>query len=403
MKKNYSQSLSLFAVLFALFSISARAQIIQTFTYTGAIQPFVVPPCVTTMTIEANGAQGGGGGGLGARMSGVFAVTPGQTINVLVGGAGIISQNQVGNGGGGGSFVVLSNGTPLCIAGGGGGTAHNASNGNYALIGGQIGTAGQVGQFQGAGNGGANGTGGFESYTTGSPSVPNGGGGGGLLTNGGSSGSAFGGAAFVNGGAGGNSTGGFGGGGGSNLFIYGCGLSPHGGCGGGGYSGGGAGGSNCNGAGGGGGSFNSGSNQVNTAAINSGNGMVRFSYFFAGNLTSATATPTLICSGGTTTLNSGGGQVSYTWSPGGSTSTSLVVSPNVNTVYTVQGTNAQGCVSSATLAISVNPALPSLTVTNSGSLGICAGKTATLTASGAITYTWAGGVTPTNGNSFVPA
>jgi hypothetical protein len=243
----------------------------QTFNYTGNIVNFTVPAGVTNITIETRGAQGGSGGGKGARMIGDFTVTPGQILQILVGQQGGVAPNQVGNGGGGGSFVV-SNNIPLCIAGGGGGTAHNSSNGSYQLIGGTTSQNGQVGQYSGGGAGGTGGSGGGESYTPGA--IPNGGGGGGFSGDGGSSGAANGGKSFQNGGAGGSSTGGFGGGGGSNLFIYGCGSSPHGGSGGGGYSGGGAGGANCNGAGGGGGSFNSGTNQSNTPAFQSGDGQI---------------------------------------------------------------------------------------------------------------------------------
>jgi hypothetical protein len=249
-----------------------------TLTYSGQIVNWTVPAGVNTINILANGAQGGGGGGFGARMQGDFNVIPGQVLKILVGQMGGLSQNQVGNGGGGGSFVTLSDDTPLLVAGGGGGTAHNTTNGNYQFIGGVVGPDGMPGQFNMAGAGGVGGNGGEEGYTDAFPSVPNGGGGGGFYTNGGSAGNANGGFAFVNGGNGGATTGGFGGGGGSNLFIYGCGLSPHGGSGGGGYSGGGAGGYNCYGAGGGGGSFNSGANQNNLAAANSGNGSVTLSY-----------------------------------------------------------------------------------------------------------------------------
>jgi len=244
--------------------------------YSGQIVNWTVPAGVTSLTMTANGGQGGGNGGFGARMSGTFTVIPGQVLDILVGQMGMISQNSVGNGGGGGSFIVLSNGTPLLIAGGGGGTAHDQTNGNYQFIGGQTGTSGMVGQFDNAGAGGIAGNGGAEGYTT--WGIPNGGGGGGLYTNGGSAGNAHGGLAFENGGTGGPITGGFGGGGGSDLFIYGCGSSPHGGSGGGGYSGGGAGGYNCYGAGGGGGSYNSGTNQNNIAGINSGNGSVTLTY-----------------------------------------------------------------------------------------------------------------------------
>src|SRR6218665_3202063 len=94
----------------------------QTFNYTGNIQTFIVPPCTSTMMIEARGAQGGGDGGKGARIVGVFNVTPGQVFKILVGRAGsAASPAQAGNGGGGGSFVTDMMNVPFIVAGGGGG------------------------------------------------------------------------------------------------------------------------------------------------------------------------------------------------------------------------------------------------------------------------------------------
>ena len=52
------------------------------FVYTGAMQSFTVPAGVTSITIQALGAQGGGNGGLGAKMTGTFTVTPGQVLQV---------------------------------------------------------------------------------------------------------------------------------------------------------------------------------------------------------------------------------------------------------------------------------------------------------------------------------
>ena len=55
----------------------------QTLSYTGSLQTFTVKSCVTSITIDAYGAQGGGtssgnpAGGKGARMSGTFAIAGG--------------------------------------------------------------------------------------------------------------------------------------------------------------------------------------------------------------------------------------------------------------------------------------------------------------------------------------
>ncbi|MBK8608455.1 MAG: hypothetical protein IPL84_00440 [Chitinophagaceae bacterium] len=68
----------------------------QTFNYTGGLQTFTVPAGVTSISIGAfgaqgtsgtpNGAQAGGSGGMGAEVSGTLAVTPGQVLNIYVGG-----------------------------------------------------------------------------------------------------------------------------------------------------------------------------------------------------------------------------------------------------------------------------------------------------------------------------
>jgi hypothetical protein len=97
-----------------------------------------------------------------------------------------------------------------------------------------------------------------------------------------------------------------------------------------------------------------------------------------------------ICFGQSFTLNPSGAST-YTYSSG-----SAVVSPTTTTSYTITGTSAQGCVSSAgaVATITVN-SLPVITV-NSGS--ICQGQNFTLTPGGASTYTYSSGsaiVTPT--------
>jgi len=56
----------------------------------------------------------------------------------------------------------------------------------------------------------------------------------------------------------------------------------------------------------------------------------------------------MICFGQVAVL-SASGAVNYTWNPGASTSSSISVSPTVTTVYTITGTNANGCISSATI------------------------------------------------------
>lgn len=106
--------------------------------------------------------------------------------------------------------------------------------------------------------------------------------------------------------------------------------------------------------------------------------------------------PSSVCSGSYIVLNASGG-TSYTWSPGGSHSSSIIVSPSVSTCYTLSGSNCSG-VSSAVKCVSVNPS-PTITVV--GNTTVCAGSGASLTASGASTYTWYTGIGTFTGSSVV--
>ena len=100
----------------------------NTFNFTGTIVTDVVATA-GTYHIAVFGAQGGTGysthpGGLGADIEGDVVLTQGETIEIVVGGAGTSGTSSSAGGGGGGSFVLaINNGTivPLVIAGGGGG------------------------------------------------------------------------------------------------------------------------------------------------------------------------------------------------------------------------------------------------------------------------------------------
>ncbi len=94
-----------------------------------------------------------------------------------------------------------------------------------------------------------------------------------------------------------------------------------------------------------------------------------------------------LCAGQSTALTGNGG-LTYSWNPGGLTGTVVNVSPLATTTYTVVGTNANGCNSSSTKLVTVNP-LPSVgTTVTPASASICAGSSATITGTGANTYTW---------------
>lgn len=236
--------------------------------------------------IEALGAQGGSGGGLGASVTGTFNLTAGQELLIVAGqqGEAVQSSSNAGSGGGGGTFVVLADSnTPLLVAAGGGGfTSTFLGNDalNPAISNGQGGTTGaSTSGAPGAtgGNGGLPGQ--IDCCLSGNIG---GGGGGGFFTNGGDGSSGpSGGVAFLNaalGGQGISTSGGFpgtgtghGGFGGGAGAVWDNAVRSGGG---GGYNGG-------EGAtyftyihGAGGGSLNTGTDQINTTGANSGNGQV---------------------------------------------------------------------------------------------------------------------------------
>jgi uncharacterized repeat protein (TIGR03803 family) len=91
-----------------------------------------------------------------------------------------------------------------------------------------------------------------------------------------------------------------------------------------------------------------------------------------------------ICEGSSATLTANGG-VTYNW--GSTTVAVLVVSPIVSAIYSVQGTDANGCKSQASKFITVNP-LPTITVNNGV---ICPGDFFVIVPSGAVSYTYSSG------------
>jgi hypothetical protein len=97
-----------------------------------------------------------------------------------------------------------------------------------------------------------------------------------------------------------------------------------------------------------------------------------------------TASASIICAGQTTTLTASGAST-YSWSSGPATP-AISVSPTVTTTYSVVGTGVNSCTNTSVRTITVN-ALPIVSASPSATM-ICTGQTATLTASGASSYTW---------------
>jgi gliding motility-associated-like protein len=102
-----------------------------------------------------------------------------------------------------------------------------------------------------------------------------------------------------------------------------------------------------------------------------------------------------ICIGGNATLTASGA-TSYTWTPtatlSSGTGTSVTATPAATTTYTVTGTTGT-CTGTATATVTVVPQ-PVISV---NSQTICAGSSATLTASGATSYTWTPAATLSSG------
>ncbi|MFT5823783.1 MAG: gliding motility-associated-like protein [Crocinitomix sp.] len=145
------------AFLISFFITNVGAQ--TTFTYTGAIQTYTVPGGVTSVQVEVCGAQGQAitleqydesVGGAGGYAIGTLAVTPGEVLNIYVGGTGTEatpgwnggaaggwgtpSDGDAGPGGsGGGASDVRQGGTAygdrVIVGGGGGGGGRDYVNG----------------------------------------------------------------------------------------------------------------------------------------------------------------------------------------------------------------------------------------------------------------------------------
>jgi hypothetical protein len=405
MKKIYTRAC---LALLCTGAWNAGAQTTVTFNYTGSLQTFTVPSCVSSVTIEAYGAQGGNAsynntppGGLGAYIKGTFSVSPGQVLNILVGQKG---QNGTGGcgdlngGGGGGSFVWDPTNTtnPLIVAGGGGGSGscgYSIGGPGQATLGGTGlgGNCGNCNNGNGTGGGGAgwNGNGMGCKSSSGCGAAPP------ALSP-------------LNGGTGGS------------PWIMDCFQNGPGG-----YGGGGAGGGNCGGPGGGGGytggnaggnvlvtncstdisnggtSYNAGTNQTNTAGVQSNNGMVVITYSpgvpaNAGPITG----PLSVCAGSTVnySISTVSGATSYSWSvPGGAvinsgqgtTSISVTFGSTSGTV-SVTPNNSCGSGAAANLSVTVNS---NPTVSLGADISQCGG-TANLDAGNpGSTYLWSNNAT----------
>jgi gliding motility-associated-like protein len=110
---------------------------------------------------------------------------------------------------------------------------------------------------------------------------------------------------------------------------------------------------------------------------------------------SVSVTSATICPGGTASLVASGG-TTYSWSPGAVPTgvNTADASPAITTTYTVTGTTS-GCTDTAHAVVTVVSGL-NVTATNAS---ICAGGVASLSASGATSYTWSAGAVATGTNT----
>lgn len=100
-----------------------------------------------------------------------------------------------------------------------------------------------------------------------------------------------------------------------------------------------------------------------------------------------------VCAGQSVTLTATGA-TTYTWNNW--VVNNVAFTPNITKTYTVNGTDANGCKGTDQVVVTVNQPL-----INAGTdQTICSGQQATLTATGATSYTWTSGIT--NSTPFTP-
>jgi predicted RNA-binding protein with TRAM domain len=112
----------------------------------------------------------------------------------------------------------------------------------------------------------------------------------------------------------------------------------------------------------------------------------------------AGATPgiaTITCTNPSATLTATGGG-SYLWDDASTSATRTVSTGGIYSVTVTDATN--GCSAATTVSVGQNTTEP--TVGSTGSSSVCPGSSVTLGGSGAVSYTWSGGIT--NGVAFTP-
>lgn len=361
---------TLYFILCTFFSFSQPV----TFSYTGAAQTYTVGACITSITVDAKGAEGSTPNssvalaGKGGRVQAILPVTPGEILNIYVGGAGTnVAGGWNGGGnpgagsgaGGGGASDIRQGGTALTnrivVASGGGGAgavwSTNCHGGNGGGLTGLNGIYASSYDPMWCGSGGTQTAGGIAASTNGSQP----------------------------------GTSGFGGTGGTQ-----------GGGGGGGYYGGGGG---SYGGGGGGSSYAIGaaSGVVHTAGFQTGDGQITVTP----NVSTGPSTPgtingySFVCPGTATSysISAVTGAATYSWTvPSGSTINSGGATTVINVTFgsssgniSVTASNSCGTSAASILSVTVAANLPA---SAGNDVTICTNGNTQLNAGGGSIYSW---------------
>jgi len=399
---------SLFALALASGVAYGQATI---FPYTGGSATYVVPAGVTSVQVEVWGAQGQAltdeqydesTGGLGGYAIGNLAVTPGEVLNIYVGGTG--TEVVAGfNGGALGGFGTPSDGD-AGRAGSGGGASDIRQGGtglaNRVIVGGGGGGGGRDyvnGSCQPCGTGGNGGAGGGIVGTNGSDPAdpiygfyfnPGAGGKGGTAVAGGLGGD---GPEGVDGAPGTSGNGGIGrdgsysvasGGGGGGWFGGGGGASADSGSG------------KAGGGGAGGSSYIGGVSDASTSSgIRLGNGEIIITVLCTA--LTVTASDVEVCLGESFTLDaSGAGTI--TWDGGVVNGVPFTPATAGIFTYTASSTDGGDCSYSLDIEVIASPTV----VATADETAICLGESVIFSGDGADTYSWDMGVT--DGLAFEP-
>jgi len=105
----------------------------------------------------------------------------------------------------------------------------------------------------------------------------------------------------------------------------------------------------------------------------------------------------VICVGGTATVTATGA-TTYTWNNGLGAGQSHNVTPATTTTYTVTGTDANGCVNTDIMTVTVQASAP---IDAGADVAICDGDAITLTATGGVSYTWAAPISASGASQTV--